>query len=127
MRNLFSNKAMNISMALLLSGFTIATNAQKAEPDKLVTTKGMDKIDVMIVGKLFSMLLSKDSMYKPVLYPIYSSTCTMVTRGYPMFPKEGEPTDHSHHVGLWFNYENVNGLDFWNNSFAIPAEKKAQY
>jgi hypothetical protein len=39
----------------------------------------------------------------------------------------GDPTDHPHHVGLWFNFENVNGLDFWNNSFAIPAEKRAMY
>jgi len=127
MRNLFSNKAMNISMALLLSGFIISASAQKAEPVKLITAKGMDKIDVMIGGKLFTTLLFNDSMYKPVLYPIYSSTGTMVTRGYPMYPKADEPTDHPHHVGLWFNYENVNGLDFWNNSFAIPAEKKAQY
>jgi len=127
MRNLFSNKAMNISMALLLSGFIISANAQKAEPVKLITAKGMDKIDVMIGGKLFTTLLFNDSMYKPVLYPIYSSNGTMVTRGYPMYPKADEPTDHPHHVGLWFNYENVNGLDFWNNSFAIPAEKKAQY
>ena len=127
MRNLFSIKAMNISMALLLSGIGIAANSQKAEPVKLVSAKGMDKIDVMIGGRLFTTLLFNDSMYKPVLYPIYSSTGTMVTRGYPMYPKADEPTDHPHHVGLWFNYENVNGLDFWNNSFAIPAEKKSQY
>jgi hypothetical protein len=127
MRNLFSNKAMNISMALLLSGISICATAQKAEPVKMVTAKSMDKIDVMIGGKLFTTLLFNDSMYKPVLYPIYSSTGTMVTRGYPMYPKADEPTDHPHHMGLWFNYENVNGLDFWNNSFAIPAERKAQY
>jgi hypothetical protein len=42
-------------------------------------------------------------------------------------PKAGDPTDHPHHIGLWLNYENVNGLDFWNNSFAIPKEKKSQY
>jgi hypothetical protein len=118
---------MNISMALLLSGSSICVNAQKTEPVKLVTAKSMDKIDVMIGGKLFTTLLFNDSMYKPVLYPIYSSAGTMVTRGYPMYPKADEPTDHPHHMGLWFNYENVNGLDFWNNSFAIPAEKKAQY
>jgi hypothetical protein len=28
---------------------------------------------------------------------------------------------------LWFNYGDVNGLDFWNNSSAIPAEKKDHY
>lgn len=118
---------MNISMALLFSALSICANAQKAEPVKLVTAKSMDKIDVMIGGKLFTTLLFNDSMYKPVLYPIYSSTGMMVTRGYPMYTKPGEPTDHPHHMGLWFNYENVNGLDFWNNSFAIPAERKAQY
>jgi hypothetical protein len=47
---------------------------------------------------------------------------TVVTRGWPLNPRPGERVDHPHHVGLWFNYENVNGLDFWNNSDAIkPA------
>ena len=32
--------------------------------------------------------------------------------------------DHPHHVGLWFNHGDVNGLDFWNNSDAIPADRK---
>ena len=30
-------------------------------------------------------------------------------------------------MGLWFNFGSVNGLDFWNNSFAIPAERKPMY
>jgi hypothetical protein len=47
--------------------------------------------------------------------------------GFPLMPKLGDATDHPHHIGLWLNYENVNGLDFWNNSFAIPADKKALY
>jgi hypothetical protein len=33
--------------------------------------------------------------------------------------------DHPHHVGLWFNYGDVNGVDFWNNSDALPAEQQA--
>jgi hypothetical protein len=28
---------------------------------------------------------------------------------------------------LWFNFGNVNGLDFWNNSFAIKPEDKPKY
>jgi hypothetical protein len=62
-----------------------------------------------------------------VLYPLYASNGTIVTRGFPVHPLPDEPTDHPHHLGLWFNYENVNGLDFWNNSFAIPSEKKHLY
>ena len=52
---------------------------------------------------------------------------TDVTRGFPLNPKPGDPTDHPYHIGIWFNYENVNGLDFWNNSYAIPKEKKNLY
>jgi hypothetical protein len=44
-------------------------------------------------------------------------------RGYPLDPHHGERSDHPHHVGLWFNYGDVNGLDFWNNSDAIPAAR----
>ncbi len=46
-----------------------------------------------------------------------------VTRGWPLQPRPGERTDHPHHDGLWFNYSNLNGFDFWNNSEAIPAAR----
>jgi hypothetical protein len=49
-----------------------------------------------------------------------------VTRGWPLVPRAGERTDHPHHDGLWFNYSNVNGFDFWNNSTAIPAARAAK-
>jgi hypothetical protein len=29
-------------------------------------------------------------------------------------------------VGLWLNYENVNGVDFWNNSSALSAAQQAK-
>jgi hypothetical protein len=32
--------------------------------------------------------------------------------------------DHPHHIGLWFNYGDVNGFDFWNNSDAIKPEDR---
>ena len=44
-----------------------------------------------------------------------------MTRGFPLEPRPGERVDHPHHVGLWFNYGDVNGIDFWNNSDAIPV------
>ncbi len=84
-------------------------------------------VDVFIGGKLFTTFLYPDTLEKPVLYPLMAANGTMVTRGFPLSPKAGEPTDHPHHLGLWFNFENVNGLDFWNNSFAINADKKHLY
>src|SRR4029077_17249958 len=60
---------------------------------------------------------------KPVLDPIRSANGTPVTRGWPLNPRPGERVDHPHHVGLWFTYESVNGVDFWNNSDALmPAD-----
>lgn len=78
-------------------------------------------------GRPFTTFLYPDSLEKPVLYPIYAPDGQLVTRGFPVAPRPGEPVDHPHHLGLWFNYEKVNGLDFWNNSYAIPAAKKSQY
>jgi hypothetical protein len=82
---------------------------------------------VLVDNKPFTSFLYEDSFPKPILFPIIAPGGITVTRGYPLQPREGEPTDHPHHTGLWFNYENVNGLDFWNNSFAISPEKKSQY
>ena len=85
------------------------------------------KVAVTIGGKPFTTLMFPDTLEKPVLYPIYAADGQLITRGYPIMPRQGDPTDHPHHIGLWLNYESVNGLDFWNNSFAIPADKKHLY
>ena len=57
--------------------------------------------------------------------PAYSPDGTTLTRGNPPLP--GERTDHPHHTGLWFNYSNVNNIDYWNNSDAIKPEARARY
>lgn len=102
--------------------FAQSTNRVTVEADK---TK--QKVYINIDGKPFTEFIFTDTMEKPFLYPIYAPNGQTITRGFPWNPQPGDPVDHPHHIGLWFNYENVNGLDFWNNSFAIPAEKKKQY
>lgn len=104
-----------------------ATTAQKQQPVKIIRSATENKIDVKIGGKLFTSFLYPDSLEKAVLYPVYTASGTTVTRGFPLNPQPGDPTDHPHHIGIWFNFENVNGLDFWNNSYAIPANKKSKY
>jgi hypothetical protein len=82
------------------------------------------RVDVAIGGKPFTSYIWPEQVKKPVLDPIRSAGGTLVTRGWPLAPRPGERVDHPHHVGLWFNYESVNGLDFWNNSDAIkPADR----
>jgi hypothetical protein len=73
------------------------------------------KIDVVADGKLFTTFCWLDNVYKPILYPVYTSSGTEITRGFPLNPRTGESTDHRHQVGIWLNYGNVNGLDFWGN------------
>ncbi|MEO8404507.1 MAG: PmoA family protein [Chitinophagaceae bacterium] len=116
-----------IIILILTAGLFFHASAQKWQKVQIVQDKKDKKLDVMIGGKYFTTFLYPDSLEKPVLYPLTAANGTIVTRGFPLNPLPGEPTDHPHHLGLWFNYENVNGLDFWNNSFAIPAEKKKMY
>ena len=113
---------------VILTLFSITTSfSQKDEMVKIVKNEKEQKVDIFIGQKPFTSFLFPDTLAKPVLYPIYAANGTVVTRGFPIHPLPGDPTDHPHHLGLWFNFENVNGLDFWNNSYAIPAEKKSGY
>jgi len=80
------------------------------------------RVDVSVDGKPFTAYIYPTSLKKPTLYPLRTAAGTVVTRGYPLEPRAGERVDHPHHAGLWFNYGNVNGIDFWNNSTAIKAE-----
>lgn len=80
-------------------------------------------VDVSIGGKPFTSYFfpGQDVLKKAVLFPLISAKGTTITRGYPMAPRAGERVDHPHHVGMWLNYEDVNGFDYWNNSTNIIA------
>src|SRR6267142_5591263 len=84
------------------------------------------RVDVAIGGAPFTSYIWPERVKKPVLDPIRSAKGTIVTRGWPLNPRPGERVDHPHHVGLWFNYESVNGVDFWNNSDALKPEDAAK-
>jgi len=85
------------------------------------------KVDVLIGGKFFTAYLYPNSIEKPVLYPLQTASGILVTRGFPLNPRPNERTDHPHHIGMWFTYGDVDGLDFWNNSYAIPDSAKDKY
>ena len=118
-------KTTRVFLLFIIVSFSVA--AQKKEPVKVVPSAKENKVDIFIGGKLFTSFLYPDSLEKPVLYPVMAASGTVVTRGFPLNPQPGDPNDHPHHIGIWFNFENLNGLDFWNNSYAIPKEKKQLY
>lgn len=94
---------------------------------KLITVEDKKQIDIFINGSLFTSFHYSEAIEKPFLFPVYAPDGSVITRGYPVEPRKGERIDHPHHIGIWFNHGNVNGLDFWNNSSAIPADQKNLY
>src|SRR5215472_9267400 len=84
------------------------------------------RVDVTMDGKPFTSYIWPTTLKKPVLFPLITDEGITVTRGFPLDPQPGERVDHPHHAGLWFNYGNANGFDFWNNSDAIKPDKRAK-
>lgn len=114
-------------MAVLSSSLLLFSQCESGPAIDLKENKAEKKVDVLIDGKLFTSYIYPENVKKPVLWPVMSPAGNMLTRSYPMVNKEGDRSDHPHHVGVWLNYGDVNGLDFWNNSEAIPVEKRDGY
>lgn len=108
-------------LSLLLLNATILF--AQSEKVNFVEKPSEHKVDVMIGGKYFTSYYypGESVLKKAVLFPILSAQGTTITRGYPVSPRAGERVDHPHHVGMWLNYEDVNGYDYWNNSNNIVA------
>ncbi len=52
---------------------------------------------------------------KPVLFPVFSPSGTMLTRGYPFVNQLGDSQDHPHHMGIYFTID-IDKQNFWGNS-----------
>lgn len=119
-RQIFSVTVMS---AMLWLSFSCGSSAQKNATAKndstivvsFVKQESQKKVDVLMDGKLFTSYCWPDSVYKPILYPVLNAAGVAITRGYPLQPRAGERSDHRHQVGIWLNYGNVNGYDFWGN------------
>lgn len=117
----------SVFMIIISSGLLV--NAQKAN-EKGIRFERLDtqhKINVYVDGVLFTTYNYPVDFEKPFLYPVMAPNGSVITRGFPLQPRKGERIDHPHQVGLWFNHGNINGLDFWNNSSAIPQDQKDSY
>jgi methane monooxygenase PmoA-like len=109
--------------AFFILGLALAKQNGAATPRiQILSNESARRVDVVIDGKPFTSYIWPGNLTKPVLYPLRTADGTVVTRGFPVEPRPGERVDHPHHVGLWFNYGNVNDFDFWNNSYAIKKE-----
>lgn len=108
------------------ASFSIGPASAFAQGVRVVANEAQRRVEVTIDGQPFTSYIWPTSLKKPVLYPLVTDAGITVTRGYPLDPRPGERVDHPHHAGLWFNYGDVNGFDFWNNSDAIKPEDRAK-
>ncbi|MCS7263823.1 MAG: PmoA family protein [Armatimonadetes bacterium] len=92
-----------------------------AEPDKpkIVLNKERKWVTVTVDGKLFTRYYFTDEFAKPFCFPLVGPNGKVLTRGFPIEPKEGETRDHPHHKGFWVAYGDVNGQDLWSERCKI--------
>jgi Methane oxygenase PmoA len=74
-----------------------------------------EDVAINVDGKPFTTFHYGEKNNKPFLAPLRSASGKIVTRGFPMENIPGESRDHLHHTGLWFSYDDVNGVKFWEN------------
>lgn len=99
----------------------------KAEGFSIIEVPASQRVDILLDGKRYTSYMYADSLKKPILFPLMTKNGNFVTRGWPIEPRANERTDHPHQMGLWFNYGDVNGLDFWNNSTSRLPNEKMKY
>ena len=115
---------------LAVIGIVLPANFPGLQKDdyrvRVVPRESERRVDVFVGEQLFTSYLFPDTVKKPILYPLRTAGGAAITRGYPLEPRPGERVDHPHQVGMWFNCGDVNGLDFWNNSDAIPPARRSK-
>jgi Methane oxygenase PmoA len=112
---------------LLMSGLQVrALTKSVAKGVQVIADEPHRCVKITMDGELFTAYIWPTTLKKPVLFPLMAPGEVEVTRGFPLTPHSGERTDHPHHAGMWFNYGNVNGYDFWNNSDAIQPEARSK-
>jgi hypothetical protein len=120
-----SHRAIKILLSICMTILSAWSQSQQpAKGIQLVVDSDNRKVDVLVDGQLFTSYIYPTTLKKPVLFPLRTAEGELVTRSFP--PGPGERTDHPHHVGLWFNYGNVSGIDFWNNSDAIKPQDQGK-
>jgi Family of unknown function (DUF6807) len=105
----------SLTLFLALCFISVASLIAHAQNVKIVESKEKKQLDVYVDDQLFTSYVYWDNQKKPILYPLKTSKGTVVTRSYPLTKVAGERTDHPHHISSWFNYGNINGVDFWNS------------
>lgn len=100
-----------------------ATPSSTADFVEVVQRDAERKIDVSVGGKPFTSYLYSPSVKRPLLYPLRAAGGAVVTLVAPTTPARGARAMPPEEAGLWFNYGDVNGVDF--STPATPSARTA--
>jgi len=126
MRRLTKRFLLSLPGAAILI-FSLSCQTSDLKEIRMVRIDNMQRVDIFSDNQLIASFRYSDKYEKPFLYPVNAPNGSVITRGFPLEPRKGERVDHPHQVGIWFNHGSINGIDFWNNSTAITADKKGSY
>ena len=100
---MFSAKEAMHRRTFLITGASALWAANDDSPIELRTN----------TGKVAASLYCSEKWDKPFLFPIRTVSGKVISRGWPLEPREGDSTDHTWHRGFWYGHGIINGADFW--------------
>jgi hypothetical protein len=80
------------------------------------------QVDVTVDGEPFTSYCYWEKMYKPVIHPLRAADGRIYSRSFPVAMVVGERVDHPHHLSHWFNYGDINGIDYWGTSDSVNLD-----
>ncbi len=98
--------------------YRIRLNAEPVAPRVQLVTE-QKWVTVTIDGQLFTRYYFTPEFAKPFCFPLVGPNGKVLTRGFPVEPREGETRDHPHHKGFWVAHGDVNGHDLWSERAKI--------
>ena len=70
-------------------------------------------LEIRVGNRFAANLYWGDKWDKPFLYPIRTVSGKVLSRGWPIEPRDGDSNDHTWHRGIWYGHGDISGADFW--------------
>ncbi len=70
------------------------------QPHAVAFVRERDRLQVLLAGKPFTSFHYGARWSKPFLHPVRSASGIVISRGFPLEPREGESADHPWHRGI---------------------------
>lgn len=105
--------------SLVIACLTAAASMSCTRPATLASEstfsleRKSDRVEVALDGRPLTAFHFNAKWDKPFLHPIRTASGTVISRGWPVEPREGDEQDHPWHRGIWYGHGDINGEDFW--------------